>query len=78
VISFANAGGLGFDQNKSVTGSIRNCPSKMRKIAATSAIRRMRRHDAGRLNPIANQLPSRSRIEMNPSTERTITSLGTM
>ena len=46
--------------------------------AATTAIRRIRRHDAGRLNPIADQLPSRRRIEMNPSRERTITSFGTM
>ena len=64
VISFASAGAVGFGQNRPVTGSIRNCPSRMRKIAATSAIRRIRRHDAGRFNPIADHLPSRSRIEM--------------
>ena len=78
VISFASAGAVGFGQNRPVTGSIRNCPSRMRNTAATSAIRRIRRHDAGRFNPIADQLPSRSRIEINPSTERTITSFGTM
>src|ERR1044072_4380089 len=78
VISFASAGAVGFGQKKPVTGSIRNSPSRMRKIAATSAIKRIRRHDAGRLNPIADQLPSRSRIEINPITQRTITSFGTM
>jgi hypothetical protein len=30
------------------------------------------------LIPIAVQLPSRNRIEINPSTERMITSFGTM
>jgi hypothetical protein len=78
VISFASAGAVGFGQKKPVTVSMRNCPSRMRKIAATTAIRRILRHDAGRLNPIADQLLSRRRMEVNPSGERTITSFGTM
>jgi hypothetical protein len=35
----------------------------IRTAAAASAIRRTRRHDAGRLIPIADQLSSRNRIE---------------
>jgi hypothetical protein len=77
VISFASAGGAGFGQKKPVTGSIRNCPSTIRRVAATSAIKRIRRHDSGRFNPITDQLPSRSRIDIKPSTERMITSFGT-
>jgi len=78
VISFASAGGVDCGQKKPVAGSIRNCPSRMRKTAAIRAIRRIRPQDAVRLNPITDQVPSRSRIEIEPSTERTITSLGTM
>jgi hypothetical protein len=78
VISFASAGAVGLGQKRLVRGSIKNCASKMRKIAAISAIRRIRLHDAGCFNPIADPLPSRSRIEINPSTQSTITSFGTM
>src|SRR5215469_17317362 len=52
VISFANAGAVGFGQKKPVIGSMRNCPSRMRKIAATTATRRIIRHDADRLKPL--------------------------
>lgn len=72
-ISFANAGGDGGGQNNPVIGSIANWPSRIRTPAATNAMRNMRRHDAGRLNPIDDHLPSRSQTDARPSANKTMT-----
>src|SRR6266542_3339179 len=72
-ISFAKCGAFGGGQNNPVTGSMTNCPRRIRTPAAANAIRKMRRHDAGRLNPIDDHLPSRNQIDAKPSTNKTMT-----
>jgi hypothetical protein len=78
VISFANAGAVGAGQKNPVIGSITNCPRRMRTPAAARAIRKIQRQEAGRVNPIADHPPSRSRTDSSPSTLRTMTSFGTI
>src|SRR5262245_32309610 len=50
----------------------------IRRTAAPTAIPTIRNHDAGRLSPIADQPPSRSRLETKPGTKGIGTSLGTI
>src|SRR5438105_7726909 len=66
----------GAGQKNPVIGSTMNCPITILNAAATKAITKMRHHDAGRLNPIMEKRPSRSRIDRRPSTDKTSTWFG--
>src|ERR1035441_294596 len=59
-----------------MSGSTTNCPRACWTTAAATAMRAVRVQDFGRPNPMAVQLPSRNRKEINPIAKRSGTEFG--